>query len=101
MPIHYDIETDALYLRGTEQGIELHTYITVINLLVDTDFDDAKIARIAKTTLDFVQKVRDERPLFDSVSSLVTDTNFNNAKIARLLNVAPSFVQMVRSVLAQ
>ena len=105
MPIHYDIETDALYLRGTEKGIEkgieLHTYISVMNLLVDTDFDDAKIARIVKTTLAFVQKVRDERPLFISVSSLVADTNFNNAKIARLLNVAPSFVQTVRSVLAQ
>jgi hypothetical protein len=101
MPIHYDIETDALYLRGTEKGIEVHTYMSVMNLLADTDFDDAKIARIVKTTLDFVQKVRNERPLFDSVSSLVLDTKFNNDKIARLLNVAPSFVQTVRAVLAQ
>ena len=109
MPVHYDIETDALYLKGNEKGIEkgfgngieVQTYIAVMNLLVDTDFDDAKIARIVKFPLDFVQKVRDERPLFDSVSSLVLDTKFNDAKIARLLNAALPFVQKVRAVLAQ
>jgi hypothetical protein len=105
MPIHYDIETDALYLRGTEKGIEkgieLHAYISVTNLLLDTDFDDAKIARLAKVPLDFVQKVRDERPNFVSVSSLLLDTDFDDAKIVRLLNVTLPFIQKVRLVLAQ
>ena len=105
MPIHYDIETDALYLRGTEKGIEkgieLQAYISVTNLLLDTDFDDGKIARLVKVPLDFVQKVRDERPNFVSVSSLLLDTDFDDAKIARLLNVTLPFVQKVRLVLAQ
>ena len=49
----------------------------------------------------FVQKVKDERPHFISVSSLLLDTDFDDAKIVRLLNVTLLFVQKVRLVLAQ
>jgi predicted transposase YdaD len=110
MPIHYDIETDALYLRGTEkgkeegkeegreEGKEIQAYISVTSLLLDTDFDDEKIARLVKVPLAFVQKVKDERANFVSVSSLVLDTKFDDAKIGRLLNVSLAFVKKVRLI---
>jgi predicted transposase YdaD len=117
MPIHYDIEKDALYLRGTvkglekglekgrekglEEGKEIQAYIAVSNLLLYSDFDDAKIAQVVKVPLEFVQKVKDERTNFVSVSSLLQDTNFNDAKIVRLLNVSLAFVQKVRLIMAE
>jgi predicted transposase YdaD len=82
MPIHYEIETDALYLKGTEKGMEKgiekgiekgmekgiekgreleaaeKDYIFVNSLLINTDFDDAYIAFVANVTLAYVQKLR-------------------------------------------
>ena len=98
MPIHYDIETDALYLKGTEKGKEIQAYISVISLLLDTDFDDEKIARLVKVPLAFVHKVKDERTNFVSVSSLLCDPKLDDAKIGRLLNVALAFVKKVRLI---
>ena len=65
---------------------------------MDTDFDDEKIARLVKVPLAFVQKVKDERANFVSVSSLVLDTKFDDAKIGRLLNVSLAFVKKVRLI---
>ncbi len=66
MPIHYDIETDTLYLKGNEKGREegreeeaaKKNHLFVCNLLLDTDHSDEKIARLAGVTLQYVQKVR-------------------------------------------
>ena len=109
MPIHYDIETDALYLRGTEKGIEkgmekgieAENYIFVTNLLLDTDFDDAKISRLANVSLAFVQKVKDERFDFVAVSSFLLNKGFSNKKIALLANVSLDFVEKVRFIVSQ
>lgn len=105
MPIHIEIEKDALYLRGNEKGIEQGSvrkdYIFVSNLLFDTDFDDAKIARLADVTLDFVQKVKEERPDFLSVSHFLLDSKLKNEKIALLANVSVDFVKKVRLILVQ
>lgn len=67
MPIHYDIETDSLYLKGTEKGIEKgkteKSYIFVRNLILNTDIvhlSDDQIADLADVTLAFVQKVKSE-----------------------------------------
>ena len=102
MPIHYDIETDALYLRGTEKGrsdeAAKKDYIFVTNLLLDTDFDDAKIARLANVTLAFVQTVRDERPNFIAVSNLLQNKAGDNKKIALLANVSVEFVKKVKFI---
>jgi hypothetical protein len=116
MPIHYDIETDALYLRGTEKGIEQgfgkgiergreqeamkKNYLFVTDLLLDTDFDDERIARLVKVPLSFVQQVKEERNSFVSVSSLMLNTDFKDDKIASLLNLSLIFVQKVRLILA-
>jgi hypothetical protein len=107
MPVHYDIETDALYLKGTEkgtergieQGKEAKNYIFVTNLLLDTDFDDAKIARLADVTLAFVQKVKDERTNFVAVSNLLKNKAGNDKKIALLANVSLEFVKKVTFIL--
>jgi hypothetical protein len=99
MPIHYDIETDALYLKGTAKGREAKDYVFVTNLLVDTDFDDAKIARLADVTLAFVQKVKDERPHFVAVSNLLQNKAGNEKKIALLANVSLEFVKKVTFIL--
>jgi hypothetical protein len=65
MPIHIDIETDTLYLRGKEQGleqgleqVEQKTFLFVRNLLLITDHSDETIALLADVTLEFVEKVK-------------------------------------------
>jgi hypothetical protein len=102
MPIHYDIETDALYLRGTqkgfERGIENNNYIFVTNLLLDTEFDDAKIARLANVTLAFVQTVKEERANFIAVSNLLQNKAGDIKKIALLANVSVEFVKKVKFI---
>ena len=112
MPIHYDIETDALYKRGTQKGEERgmekgkerealkKNYLFVTDLLLETDFDDAKIARLVKVSEAFVQQVKEERNAFVSVNNLMLDTDFKDEKIANLLNLSLDFVQKVRLILA-
>jgi hypothetical protein len=65
MPIHYDIEKDSLYLKGTEKGREEEAakknYLFVSNLLLNTHIvhlTDEQIAGLANVTLAYVQKVR-------------------------------------------
>ena len=108
MPIHYDIEKDALYLRGTEKGFERgreqesvkKDYVFVTNLLLNSDFDDAKIAMIADVTLAFVQTVKDERPNFIAVSNLLHLHNKagDTKKIALSANVSLEFVKKVKFI---
>jgi hypothetical protein len=98
MPIHYDIETDALYLRGTEKGEAKKDYIFVTSLLVNTDFDDAKIALVADVTLAFVQTVKDERANFIAVSNLLHNKAGDSKKIAQLANVSLEFVKKVKFI---
>jgi hypothetical protein len=98
MPIHYDIETDALYLRGTEEGAAKKDYIFVTSLLINTDFDDAKIALVANVTLAFVQTVKDERANFIAVSNLLQNKAGDSKKIAQLANVSLEFVKKVKFI---
>lgn len=66
MPIHFDYETDTLYLKGTEKGREKgreeeaakKNHIFVSNLLSNTDFSEEKIAILADVPLVYVQKVK-------------------------------------------
>jgi uncharacterized protein (DUF2225 family) len=72
MPITYDISQDYLYNKGIEyakskyleqgieQGIEREKKIVVKNLIINTDFDDDKIALISGATIALIQKVRKE-----------------------------------------
>jgi hypothetical protein len=113
MPVHYDIKEDALYQIGTKKGIEKgiekgrseeaakKDYIFVTNLLLNTDFDDAKIASVAAVTLGFVQQVKEERPNFISVSNLLLDKHSGDKKIALLANVSLDFVKKVRFIAGQ
>ena len=62
MPIHYDIETDELYLagpdKGIENGVEQHQHDTVIRLLKFKRFTDKEIAAFAGVTAGYVQRVK-------------------------------------------
>ncbi|MBL7816020.1 MAG: Rpn family recombination-promoting nuclease/putative transposase, partial [Saprospiraceae bacterium] len=70
MPIHFDYETDTLYLKGTEQGIEKGKIEGKIegsmeknleftkNLLLNTDFTTEKIALLVGVEVEYVQKVK-------------------------------------------
>jgi hypothetical protein len=62
MPITYDISQDYLYNKGIEKGeilgIEKGKSIFVENLIINTDFDDTKIASLSDVTIDFVKKIR-------------------------------------------
>lgn len=84
MPIHYDIETDELYLAGLEKGIEkgmekgiekgiekgmekgmeLTQYDTVVRLIQSGRFSDEEIAEFAGVTVEYVQQVRMDINLF-------------------------------------
>ncbi|MCB9307693.1 MAG: hypothetical protein H6565_13945 [Lewinellaceae bacterium] len=58
MPIHYDIETDDLFLAGLEKGMERQQYDTVARMLKTARFSDEEIAGIAGVSLSFVRKIR-------------------------------------------
>jgi hypothetical protein len=70
MPIHFDYETDTLYLRGFAKGLEKgrkvaqeliwaeKTRYFVRNLLSQTEESDERIAEFADVRLAYVQKVR-------------------------------------------
>jgi len=60
MPIHYDIETDALYLEGKEKGIEQNKWESVANLLRTGKFTKAEIAEYLIVDLAFVAEVERE-----------------------------------------
>ena len=72
-----------------------------MNLLIDTDFDDERIARLVKVPLAFVLQVKAEKRDFMSVNSLLLDTDFDDEKISNLLNVALEFVKKIRFVVEQ
>jgi hypothetical protein len=58
MPITYDLETDALYLRGKEkERLKNETEFTK-SLIENTDFLDEKIATLVGVDVEFVKKVR-------------------------------------------
>ena len=71
MPIHFDYETDTLYLKGTEKGIEkgiekgkIEGKIEFIkNLLLNTDFTVEKIALLVGVSTEYVQKVKSDLEL--------------------------------------
>lgn len=72
MPIHYDIETDDLFLaglekglekgleQGLEKGVEKQQYDTVVRMLKTGRFSDEEIAGITGVTLSFVRKIKKE-----------------------------------------
>lgn len=84
MPIHYDIETDELYLagmekgiekgmekgmekgleKGVEKGMELNQHETVVRLIQSGRFSDEEIAEFAGVTVEYVQQVRIDMNLF-------------------------------------
>lgn len=61
MPIHYDIETDGLYLEGIEKGIEKgiagHRRETVIRMLKAQKYKIEEITLIAGVTEKFVRNI--------------------------------------------
>jgi hypothetical protein len=64
MPISYNIETDYLFQKGIEKGMNQKdfekNYTFVVNLLSETNFTDAKIASLVGVTVDFVEKIKIE-----------------------------------------
>ncbi|MEM1121837.1 MAG: hypothetical protein AAGJ18_15405, partial [Bacteroidota bacterium] len=65
MPITYDVETDYLYKKGMEKGIakgedkgiDQQATVTVLNLILKTDFNTVQIAKLAAVTRSFVKKL--------------------------------------------
>ena len=64
MPIHYELETDALYLEGKEigleQGIEKHKYESVVRMLRQGQLAKEVIALYAGVDITFVLRVERE-----------------------------------------
>ncbi len=57
MPIHYDIETDALYLEGIEKGIARGKRESVVSMLRAGQFTKEQIAKYLGVDLAFVAEV--------------------------------------------
>lgn len=55
MPIHYNIETDGLYLEGIEQGISDHRRETVIRMLKAQKYKIEEISLIAEVPETFIR----------------------------------------------
>jgi len=60
MPIHYDIETDELYVEGIEKGILQKSEETVISLLEMQQFTVPQIAKMLRVTEEFVLQIADK-----------------------------------------
>ena len=56
MPIHYDIETDSLYLKGTEKGLEKRLEKSVIKLW-QKDIAPDMIANLLDLTIERVESI--------------------------------------------
>ncbi len=65
-----DITEDPLYIKGFAEGIRLAKlkggvdYQNVKSLIINTDFDDAKIAFLLAVTEEYVAKIREEIAAF-------------------------------------
>ena len=57
MPIHYDIETDELYLEGIEKGILQKSEENVSSLLKKQQFTVTEIADMLNVTEEFVRYI--------------------------------------------
>jgi hypothetical protein len=58
MPIHFDYETDTLYLKGAEKEAAKNHRNFARNLILDTDLSDEKIASLVGVTIEYVKKLR-------------------------------------------
>jgi len=63
MPIHYDIETDALYLEGFEvgfkQGLQKAKYETIARMLRSGEVTQEMIALVLQTSHHFRPAIND------------------------------------------
>ncbi|WP_421795690.1 hypothetical protein [Haliscomenobacter sp.] len=57
MTIHYDIETDGLYLQGLEEGIELEKQEFIQTLWSLQEFSLEKMAMMVKSPVEKVTEV--------------------------------------------
>lgn len=60
MPIHYDIETDELFLAGLDKGVVLQQHETVVRLLNSKRFAEKEIAEFAGVSVEYVRRVKME-----------------------------------------
>ncbi len=57
---YVSMEDDPWFIKGEQKGELEKQRQFVINLIQATDFDDAKIASLAATNMEFVQQIRAE-----------------------------------------
>jgi hypothetical protein len=57
MPIHYEIETDGLYLEGVEKGVEKNKFNNVSRLLLQKKYTLKNIMAILDVTEGYIRKV--------------------------------------------
>ena len=56
MPVTYDIETDYLYNKAKEDTLKS----VISEMLQDPSMTIEKIAKFTRTSVDFIQKIRNE-----------------------------------------
>ena len=59
-----DISEDPLFVEGKLEGKLEKQYEGVRSLIINTDFDDAKIAFLLAVTEEYVAKIREEIAAF-------------------------------------
>jgi predicted transposase YdaD len=95
MPIHYDIESDGLYLQGIEKGIEKGLEKGIEKGL-EKGIEKGLEKGLEKGIEQGIEQQRRE-----SVAQLLRNGSFTLEEVARLLGVSEQFVQSVADDLKQ
>jgi flagellar biosynthesis/type III secretory pathway protein FliH len=98
MPIHYEIETDALYLKGTEKGMEKGME-KGIEKGIEKGMEKGIEKGMEKGIEKGIEKGRELEAAekdYIFVNSLLINTDFDDAYIAFVANVTLAYVQKLR-----
>lgn len=64
MPLLFDVVNDHLFIKGkkegTEEGIEMQTIVTAVNMLLKTELTLNQIADLSSVKLEVVKKIKKE-----------------------------------------
>lgn len=95
-----DISEDTLYVKGKLEGKLEGEYETKVesveSLIINTDFDDARIAFLISVPTQLVTEIRDRLAKGGSIEVLINTTQLNDADIASMKDVPVKFVAEIR-----
>lgn len=109
-----DISEDPLYVKGIKEGEDrgavkgklegklegkYEAQIESVESLINTDFDDERIAFIMALPTRLVTEIRDRLAKTESIKALIIDTKLDDKHIASMQDVPVKFVMEIRKKL--